>query len=63
MNNETTEQLIDRKQAAQMLGVAPATLAVWDCTKRYDLSPIKIGKLVRYRKSRIEKFLLDAMAE
>lgn len=53
------DPLLDRKQAARYLGnLSPGTLAVWDCTKRYDLKPIKIGRRsVRYRKSSLDAFL------
>lgn len=51
------EPLLDRKSAAKYLRVSPGTLAVWDCTKRYDLKPIKVGRSVRYRRSDLEKFL------
>ena len=56
------EELLDRPAAAKYLGgrskpLNPSTLAVWDCTKRYDLKPIKVGRSVRYRKSDLDKFL------
>jgi hypothetical protein len=51
------EPLWDRKTAARYLSVSPGTMAVWDCTKRYDLKPIKIGRAVRYRKSDLDAFL------
>ena len=51
------EDLIDRRMAAKYLGISPGTLAVWDCTKRYDLKPIKIGRAVRYRRSDLDKFI------
>ncbi|RCR68488.1 helix-turn-helix domain-containing protein [Larkinella punicea] len=51
------EPLLDRKAAAEYLRVAVGTLAVWDCTKRYDLNPIKIGRAVRYRRSDLDKFI------
>lgn len=58
MNNTTTfEPLMDRKTAARYLSVSPATLAVWDCTKRYDLKPLKIGRSVRYRRVHLDEFL------
>lgn len=57
MREETDEQLLDRKSAAKYLGVSPGTLAVWDCTKRYDLKPLKAGRSVRYRKSDLDNFL------
>jgi len=52
-----TEPLMDRKTAAKYLGISPGTMAVWDCTKRYNLRPIKVGRHVRYRKSDLDKFL------
>ncbi|WP_276366214.1 helix-turn-helix domain-containing protein [Chryseolinea sp. H1M3-3] len=52
-----SEQLLNRKEAARYLNVSPGTLAVWDCTKRYNLKPLKVGRSVRYRKSHLDKFL------
>jgi len=37
--------------------VQPRTLAVWASTHRYDLPLVKVGRLVRYRKSDLEAFL------
>ena len=51
------EALLDRKTAAKYLNLSPGTLAVWDCTKRYNLNPIKIGRAVRYRKADLDKFI------
>ena len=55
------DSLLDRKTAARYLRVAPGTLAVWDCTKRYNLEPIKIGRAVRYRRSSLDKFIEDRL--
>jgi hypothetical protein len=57
--SETTnhDPLLNRKEAARYINFAPGTLAVWDCTKRYDLNPIKVGRAVRYRRSDLDKFL------
>ena len=57
MRDITTEPLLDRKTAAKYLSVSPGTLAVWDCTKRYDLKPIKVGRAMRYRRSDLDAFL------
>lgn len=57
MKPDDDEPIMTRKMAARYLSVKPETLAVWDCTKRYDLKPIKIGRSVRYRKSDLDKFL------
>lgn len=55
------DELLDRISAAKFLGVKPGTLAVWDCTKRYDLKPIKIGRMVRYKRSVLAEFLKERM--
>ena len=61
LNKDDFEVLMNRKTAAKYLDLSPATLAVWDCTKRYNLNPIKIGRAVRYRKSDLDKFLQEGM--
>ena len=55
--NADPNELLCRKTAAKFLGFSPGTLAVWDCTKRYDLKPIKIGRSVRYKRSSLIEFL------
>jgi len=57
------DSLLDRKSAARYLRLAPGTLAVWDCTKRYDLKPIKIGRAVRYRRSDLDKFIEERLGK
>lgn len=61
--NDKHEPLLDRKSAARYLSVSPATLAVWDCTKRYDLKPLKIGRAVRYRRAFLDQFLESQLKE
>lgn len=56
-NKNVLEPLLDRKAAAKYLRVTVGTLAVWDCTKRYDLQPLKVGRSVRYRLSALNKFI------
>lgn len=51
------DPLLTEVQAAKLLGVKPASLQVWRSTKRYPLSYIKVGRLVRYRLSAIKAFL------
>jgi hypothetical protein len=55
--SDKTEPLLDRKTAARYLNVSPGTLAVWDCTKRYNLNPLKIGRAVRYRRADLDRFI------
>jgi len=63
MNNKlsTNDDLVDRKRAAKYLGVSPGTLAVWKCTKRYNLEHVKIGRSVKYRLSDLKKFVEERL--
>jgi excisionase family DNA binding protein len=49
--------LLTREQAANYLGVKTSTLAVWACTKRYNLPFVKIGRLCKYRLDVLEEFV------
>jgi excisionase family DNA binding protein len=49
--------LLTRKQTADYLGVTSRTLAVWACTKRYNLPFVKIGRLVKYRIADLDAFI------
>lgn len=60
-NKYADEVLMSRKEAAKYVGFKAGTLAVWDCTGRFDLKPVKIGRSVRYRKSVLDAFLLESM--
>jgi predicted site-specific integrase-resolvase len=51
------ERLVDEKQAAQILAVAPATLRVWRCTGRVPLRYVKVGSAVRYRIDDLTRFI------
>ncbi len=48
--------LLTPQDVATRIGVSITTLATWRCTKRYALTYIKIGRLVRYRLSDVEAF-------
>lgn len=52
-----SDKLLDQDQAAKTLGVSPGTLQVWRSTKRYPLSFVKVGRLVRYRESALQAFI------
>ena len=49
--------LLDEREAAEILDVAPGTLSVWRSTGRYKIPFIKIGHLVRYRRTDLESWL------
>lgn len=50
-------KLLTEKEAADYLGIAPATLCVWRCTRRYPLPFLKVGRSVRYRPEDVERFI------
>ena len=49
--------LVSPTDAAAMLGVTVATLAIWRCTRRYPLPYTKIGRKVMYRAADLEAFV------
>ena len=51
------DRILPPEDAAKYLDVAVNTLSVWRSTGRYDLSYIKVGRLVRYRLSDLQAFL------
>jgi predicted DNA-binding transcriptional regulator AlpA len=57
ITSQSSDDLLDENKAAQFLGLSPGTLAVWRTTKRYPLTYIKVGRLVRYRKYDLNAFL------
>lgn len=64
MTNETLTQdllddLLDEKQAAEVLTVEPGTLSVWRSTGRYKIPFVKVGRRVRYRRSDLLTWLLS----
>jgi excisionase family DNA binding protein len=52
-----TDPLYTRPEAAAYLDLVPQTLAVWQCNGRYGIPVVKVGRLVRYRKSDLDAFL------
>jgi excisionase family DNA binding protein len=50
-------QLLTSQEAAGYIGVAENTLTVWRCNGRYGIEFVKVGRLVRYRKSALDAFL------
>jgi excisionase family DNA binding protein len=57
-----SEMLVSRRDAARYLGVSEQTLAIWKCTGRYSLPFVKIGRLVKYRKLDLDRFISRNLA-
>ena len=53
------EKLLTRREASDFLGIQENTLAVWATNKRYKLPFYKVGRLVKYRISDLEKFIQE----
>jgi excisionase family DNA binding protein len=51
------QQLYSPDEVAEILGVAPSTLARWRRTGDPDLPYVRLGGRVRYRASDIDRFL------
>ena len=56
LSTATDDRLIDRSEVAELLGIAPQTLAVWAMTGKH-LPVIKIGRRVKYRESDVRAFI------
>ncbi|MBE6446251.1 MAG: helix-turn-helix domain-containing protein [Alphaproteobacteria bacterium] len=50
-------ELLTTQQASEFLGIPAQTLVNWRFNQRYPLPFVKIGKLVRYRKSDLVEFI------
>ena len=51
------ESQFSTSEAAIYLGITPGTLNVWRCTKRHQIPYVKVGSLVKYRKSDLDEWL------
>ena len=49
--------LLNNTEAGEYLGVAPQTLTIWRCVKRYNIPFVKVGSRVRYRKEDLDAWL------
>lgn len=57
LKNKEEFKLFTSEKAALYLGIKKDSLSVWRCTKRYKIPYIKVGRLVRYRKSDLDSWL------
>jgi len=57
MSTTIQSDVLTPEQAAEYLGIAKQTLAVWRSKGRYGLRFTKVGRRVRYRKADLDAFL------
>lgn len=55
--NKTASNLLTTEEAAEYLGVAQNSLAVWRTTHRYPIPYVKVGRLVKYRLNDLNTFI------
>ena len=60
---QPNHDLLSNYEAAKYLGVSPGTLEIWRSTKRYPISYIRVGRLIKYRKSDLDAFLAARTVE
>ena len=54
------DRLLTRRQAAEVLGFQPQTLARWAWAGREDRPPeVKVGRSVRYRASELSRWIAE----
>lgn len=51
--------LLSNAEAAEYLGIAPQTLTIWRCIKRYNISFIRVGSRIKYRKEDLDAWLIS----
>lgn len=49
--------LLTTEETAQLINVKKSTLDTWRCLGRYSLPFVRIGRLVRYRREDVLKWL------
>ncbi len=57
IKNQSNDPLLTPPEAAAYIGVSENTLSVWRCVGRYNIQFVKVGRLVKYRKSALDAFL------
>ncbi len=54
---KNADPLLSIPEAAAYLNIQPQTLSNWRITGRYHLPCVKVGRLVRFRKSALDAFI------
>jgi hypothetical protein len=52
-----SRDLLNEREAAAVLDVAPGTLSVWRSCGRYQIPFVKIGSKVRYRRADLDSWI------
>ncbi len=55
--NMTTPELLSTSEAADYIGARPHSLEIWRASGRYRIPFVKVGRLVRYRRTDLDAWL------
>ena len=50
-------ELLTTREAAEYLGIRPHTLEIWRAENRYSITYLKIGRIVKYRRSDLDAWI------
>ena len=53
----TPDPLLPAEAVAAQLGIKVETLANWRSNKRYSLEYVRVGRLIKYRQSAVDRFV------
>lgn len=54
---QNEDPLLSIPEAAAYLNIKPQTLCNWRSTRRYNVPAVKVGRLVRFKKSDLDAFI------
>ena len=54
---KNSDPLLSIPEAAAYLNIQPQTLSNWRTTGRYNIPAIKVGRLIRFKKSALDAFI------
>jgi len=57
LEHQPTKSLLTPFEVATYIGVSENTLSVWRCVGRYEIPFVKIGRLVRYKRTDLEVWI------
>ena len=55
------EKLLTREQAADVLGLSPATLAAWHSRGPHILPAVKLNRAIRYRMTDLQQLIASRL--
>jgi len=57
LKSQSSNHLLTPPEAAAHIGVTENTLSVWRCVGRYEIPFVKVGRLVRYKRTDLEAWI------